>query len=79
MLQGSSLTHLKMRHCDIKDHLGALIFKNLNKTHAIESIDMMNNLLGDDTAKTLCKELKTAKTVTELKLDQNIIKYKDQD
>lgn len=38
----------------------------------------MNNLLGDDTAKTICKELKMAKTITELKLDQNIIKYKDQ-
>ena len=55
MLQGGSLTHLKMRHCDIKDPMGAIIFFNLKKTHSVESIDMMNNLLGDDTAKTLCK------------------------
>ena len=79
MLQGGTLTHLKMRHCDIKDHLGAIIFNGLQKTHAVESIDMMNNLLGDDTAKVICKELKKARTVTEIKLDQNIIKYKDQE
>ena len=78
MLQMSPLTSLKMRHCDIKDHLGAIIFSNLHKTH-IESIDFMNNLLGDETAKVICRELKTAKTVTEMKLDQNIIKYKDQE
>lgn len=35
MIQGGSLTHLKMRHCDIKDHLGALIFKDINKSHVI--------------------------------------------
>lgn len=79
MLQGSVLTHLKMRHCDIKDNFGALIFKNMSKSTLIESIDMMNNLLGDETARTICRELKTAKTITEMKLDQNIIKYKDQE
>lgn len=55
MLQGGSLTHLKMRHCDIKDHLGATIFTDIHKGKYIESIDMMNNLLGDETARTLCK------------------------
>ena len=35
MLQGGSLTHLKMRHCDIEDHMGALIFNNLRKTHSV--------------------------------------------
>ena len=47
MIQGGSITHLKMRHCDIKDLLGALIFKDISKSLSIESIDMMNNLLGD--------------------------------
>lgn len=36
-----------MRHCDIKDHLGRIIFKNIRKNKYIEKIDMMNNLLGD--------------------------------
>lgn len=63
MLQGGSVTHLKMRHCDIKDHLGAIIFTDIHKGKYIESIDMMNNLLGDETARTLCKELKKAKTI----------------
>jgi hypothetical protein len=40
---------------------------------------MMNNLLGDETARTICKELRQTKKLTELKLDQNIIKYKDHD
>ena len=47
MLQGGTVTHLKMRHCDIKDNLGSLIFANIHKGKFIESIDMMNNLLGD--------------------------------
>lgn len=38
---------------------------------------MMNNLLGDETAKTICRELRKAKNILELKLLQNIIKYKD--
>jgi hypothetical protein len=36
-----------MRHCDIKDRYGKIIFKNLRKNKALEKIDMMNNLLGD--------------------------------
>lgn len=55
MLQGCSLKSLKMRHCDIKDHLGQIIFQNIHKNKAIETIDMMNNLLGDCTAKTICE------------------------
>ena len=35
MLQGGALTHLKMRHCDIKDNLGAVIFSGLQKTHSV--------------------------------------------
>jgi hypothetical protein len=37
----------------------------------------MNNLLGDSTAKTICTELKYAKNLVSLLLDENIIKYKD--
>ena len=37
----------------------------------------MNNLLGDNTAKTICSELKLAKTILNLCLEENIIKYKD--
>ena len=69
MLRGCSLSHLKMRHCDIKDNLGAIIFSGIQKgRNCIESMDLMNNLLGDETAKTICKELKKVKTIVELKL-----------
>lgn len=47
MLQGGTLTALRMRYCDIKDNFGAIIFNGLQRSHFIESIDMMNNLLGD--------------------------------
>lgn len=69
MLQGANIYELKMRHCDIKDHLGSLIFKNLRKNKYIEKIDMMNNLLGDKTARVICNELKYTKNVTTLSLE----------
>ena len=49
----------------------------LHKNRYIDKLDMMNNLLGDDTAKTICFELKHTKTITCLLLDENVIKYKD--
>lgn len=54
MMQGCLLKSIKMRHCDIKDHLGQIIFHNIRRNKYIETIDMMNNLLGDNTAKTIC-------------------------
>jgi Ran GTPase-activating protein (RanGAP) involved in mRNA processing and transport len=77
MLQGCLLKSIKMRHCDINDHLGQIIFTNIRKNKNIEKIDLMNNLLGDETAKKICEELKHAKSLTSLLLDENIIKYKD--
>jgi hypothetical protein len=35
MLQYASVTSIKMRNCDIKDHLGKLLFKNLRKNKTI--------------------------------------------
>lgn len=55
MLQGCSIKSIKLRHCDIKDELGKVIFRNIHKNKTIETIDMMNNLLGDNTAKTICE------------------------
>ena len=46
MLQGASLRTLRMRHCDIKDHLGAIIFKGLRKSKQLEEVEMTNNLMG---------------------------------
>ena len=77
MLQGASLRSLRMRHCDIKDRLGAIIFKSLRKNKLLEEFDMTNNLMGEDTARTICEELKYAKQVMVMRLHDNIIKYKD--
>lgn len=77
MLQSSSLIALRMRHCDIKDKLGEIIFSGLHTSRSLESIDIANNLLGDKSARMICNELKTAKNILVLNLQQNIIKYND--
>lgn len=38
---------------------------------------MMNNLMGDLTAKAICDGLKNCKNITSIEIDENIIKYKD--
>lgn len=38
---------------------------------------MMNNLMGDLTAKAICDGLKNCKNITSMEIDENIIKYKD--
>ena len=63
MLQGCTLKEIKLRHCDIKDNLGHIIFHNIKRNKTIEKIDARNNLLGDRTAKTICNELKYAKNL----------------
>ena len=77
MLQGASLRTLRMRHCDIKDHLGAIIFKGLRKSKQLEEVEMTNNLMGEETARMICEELKFAKQIMGMQLHDNIIKYKD--
>jgi hypothetical protein len=68
MLQNTSACHLKLRNCDLKDHLGRILFLNLRRNKTLASIDLMNNLLGDLTARALCNELKHSKTLTALVL-----------
>lgn len=77
MLQSTSASHIKLRNCDLKDHLGPILFLNLRRNKSLETIDLMNNLLGDLTARALCNELKVSKNLTTLVLEENIIKYKD--
>jgi Ran GTPase-activating protein (RanGAP) involved in mRNA processing and transport len=77
MLQGCGLKEVRLRHCDIKDRLGHIIFHNIRKNKTLERIDVMNNLLGDQTAKTICNELKYAKTITAIALEENIVKHSD--
>ncbi len=68
MLESCLLKSIKMRHCDIKDKLGSIILTGLHKNRYIEKVDMMNNLLGDETAKTICSELKQTKSINCLLL-----------
>jgi Ran GTPase-activating protein (RanGAP) involved in mRNA processing and transport len=64
---------LELAACDITDEVIHIIMKALHVNSSLESLDLSENLIGDDGAKSIAEALKVNYSIGELSLLCNVI------